>query len=1080
MINTSKAVNQITMQTKKTLTKLKLINWHYFNNETISLKKINLFSGENGAGKSTVLDAIQLILTTNSRKFNLAANTDSKRTLKSYVRGKTGEEGSEYLRNGAVISYIALEVYEEAKQRYFVLGAKFDSTDLESDVARKWFCEEGTLDDLSFITDNKPSKDEQFKNKGRKVSFIRQTTQAKDKFKHRMGHLQDNFFELLSRSMAFKPMKDVKSFVSQFILPENNVDINALRENIRNLKEMQLIVEKVRKQVDDLGNIKENYDEILRVEEQILVIDILLKIAEVAANNDAINEKTNSVRLEKQNKAQSEEEYSKIKNDINSISERYTNTLAAINTGETAFLISTIKGEIKEKEKDRERLSDDVKKLKQQLARIQVAWKYTPQYSDAGAREFALLENSEGEIRKRNIIVSGIENTFEKAQEDINNKLLDTVSKLNTLTKDIEKLSREIKDLEKNKITYDRNVIALKEAVEREFEARGISSSVRILADLLEISDSNWQNAVEGYLNTQRFHIIVEPQYYDIAAEVYDRNRSRIHTAAVVNTSKLDTESTADDSSLASVVISENIYARAYVNYLLGRVTMCENVSQLKEHKIAVTQGCMLYQGNALRKINPEIYRMPYIGKYALAQQLKIKREEYEKKVENKREFDAKKGNIDRTIKAIKDCNFEILKEVISSPIKYKEISAEILDLKDKLKEAENDPTYLKLQIEAEQIKKDLESKEKDKDEVYGKITRCGYCIERLEDEIENLQNKKLLINAQIEELSSGNESALAEASKKFDEHKKIKSADTIFDNYQKRRKVLDNKRSDKIIDLNTLQSNYNNGVHGTGIDMMPAYIEEYDELIKHDLISYEEKLRRIRENCETEFRESFLAKMRENIENATRLFKDLNKTLKPIYYGNDSYRFDWGPDKKKRKLHEMIMSDFNLGGFNLFSTQFDEEYHDEMDELFSKLTASDEHGDDVIREYTDYRSYLDYDIDIVSKDGRTQKFSKIYREKSGGETQTPYYVAIAASFVQLYSIGETIRIIMLDEAFDKMDEERIVSMLDFFKEQNLQVILAAPTSRLELIGEQADNIIMIYTDGDHNSIAEEFSYDEI
>ena len=68
----------------------------------------------------------------------------------------------------------------------------------------------------------------------------------------------------------------------------------------------------------------------------------------------------------------------------------------------------------------------------------------------------------------------------------------------------------------------------------------------------------------------------------------------------------------------------------------------------------------------------------------------------------------------------------------------------------------------------------------------------------------------------------------------------------------------------------------------------------------------------------------------------------------------------------------------------------------------------------------------------------------------------------------------------MLDEAFDKMDEDRIKSMLEFFKTQNFQVILAAPTSRLELIGEQTDNIIMIYSDTDHNSFAEEFSYDEI
>ena len=49
--------------------------------------------------------------------------------------------------------------------------------------------------------------------------------------------------------------------------------------------------------------------------------------------------------------------------------------------------------------------------------------------------------------------------------------------------------------------------------------------------------------------------------------------------------------------------------------------------------------------------------------------------------------------------------------------------------------------------------------------------------------------------------------------------------------------------------------------------------------------------------------------------------------------------------------------------------------------------------------------------------------------EKSGGETQTPYYVAIAASFAQMYSGRETVRILMLDEAFNNMDEDRIESM---------------------------------------------------
>ncbi|MBQ5563824.1 MAG: AAA family ATPase, partial [Clostridia bacterium] len=59
--------------TKKILTRLKLIQWHYFDNETINFSSSNLFSGENGSGKSTIIDAIQLVLTTDTRHFNNAA-----------------------------------------------------------------------------------------------------------------------------------------------------------------------------------------------------------------------------------------------------------------------------------------------------------------------------------------------------------------------------------------------------------------------------------------------------------------------------------------------------------------------------------------------------------------------------------------------------------------------------------------------------------------------------------------------------------------------------------------------------------------------------------------------------------------------------------------------------------------------------------------------------------------------------------------------------------------------------------------------------------------------------------------------
>jgi len=144
----------------KSLKKVKIINWHYFWNETINVEPIVFLTGLNASGKSTLIDALQVILLgdTSGRFFNKAASEKSSRTLKGYLRGELGDAedgGFKYLREGRFTSYIALEFYDDLNDKSFVMGCVFDSFDDGSEEHR-YFCLEDKMPENEFIKDNIP------------------------------------------------------------------------------------------------------------------------------------------------------------------------------------------------------------------------------------------------------------------------------------------------------------------------------------------------------------------------------------------------------------------------------------------------------------------------------------------------------------------------------------------------------------------------------------------------------------------------------------------------------------------------------------------------------------------------------------------------------------------------------------------------------------------------------------------------------------------------------------------------------------------------------------------------------------
>ncbi len=1050
----------------KKLTRIRLINWHYFINETIELGGSCLISGKNASGKSTILDAISLVLTVNTRKFNMAANEKSKRNLTGYVRCKTGDDSGAFVRQGNVISYVALEFYEEKTGKFFTLGAYLESIDEARKTSVKWYKLESGLDDIKFMEGKRPAKSDEFRCGDRKVKFISKMAEAKQVFGKRLGRLDDRFFTMIPKSLAFKPMDKVKDFINNFILDEKLVEIESLKSNINRLKELEDTMSTTKTRIGELTDILIKYDDYLEKQKALDVNDLLIKYAEVADKEQSIisdSKKLEELDIKRKMLIQREKN---AKYELESATEQFIDLETSIRSNDEHIHITELNRKIEELNKQIEDLRIKNYNYKSEIEKsVQIVKRIN---------EFENTNFSPDELKKLlikdNFDYASIVSDFDILINEKLKKYNKSYYKAELEFEEIEKrrtvLKDEINNLNNKKLVYPKNTVKLKKIIEDEFKRRNIESTVRIFSELLEISDKSWQNAIEAYLNNQRFYLIVEPKYYDIALHTYYAHKSEVERVGLVNTCKLKIGSKVDRDSLAYLVTSNNEYAESYANFLLGRVKKSESVDELKNNRISITRDCMLYKNFAVRKLAKEIYRTPYIGLDAYKKQLKIKKSDLEC-LENDRANLQKDISVLKSIKdLISSSNVDVIKNNINVPLELSDRENKRFDMIKQLEIAKDNPTIIKLkqqQIEFERLKLEAEKK----------YSECKYAVIYNKRDIEDLQSllsskKDLLVlkRNELKELEEDKESTVKEARLKYDEISKKRSYSEMVRNYYPQRakdeKNRDNANKLLIKSQANFTSKYQLG-YPTGArksEIKPYYDEHY-RLEKSEIIKYEKELAEAMRNCEMEFKDSFLAELKENIELAKSSFKQLNRSLNSVYYGDDSYRFLISENKSKSKLYKMIMSENNVEGFTIWSSTFEEEYSEEMKDLFDKLLANDDKGDKVIKEYTDYRSYLDYDIEVVKRDGSKQKFSKTYGEKSGGETQTPYYVAIAASFAGLYRLDDSIRLMLLDEAFNRMDEERISAMIDFLLDQKFQIILATPPEKIEVIGEKMDTIVL-------------------
>ena len=601
------------------LKRLKLINWHNFENVTFDCARLTYMIGVNAVGKTTILDAIRYCLTTN-RNFNALGNKKSGRTLQGSVHAKQRGENA-YRRPGRTVAYIGAEFWDSVKRTNFVIAVRVESEGPMQELHpgdQTWYISEDgiTLEKLPFIDPRTgaPSTKEDFKPAVGRLSYTRSPSEARDRICRALGigraasPLGKKFNEVFQMGTSMDEIPNFREFLYQYILPQPELDLDALQGDRVELENLHAVLAEAQTRAAALEQIVGYGREASAKETDALVNRGAALLARAEADAGEHEVWQGHLDAGRRQMAELNAAYETAKNAEAEARRSYLAAHGAASASGEGRALDAMTEELARKKSALDAAGRKVSGLEQTADTVMNL--LTVLNRSGFAVEKALWPVSLTEDRLPDLTAA-----LDKLEKPLEEQYFAARQSAADLARGQEEKRAELDAVSGGKWVYPHGDAATKvrDVVNAELKSRGMTPDAKIFCELLSVADESWQDCVEACLGDRRFDILVPPNHYAAAKSAFVALGERVGPISLLDTPGIRSANRRADTppadSLAAQVESENPLAAQYADTILRRIVCCDTPDTLENYPDSATRDLLRHHPFRLERLRkPQRY----------------------------------------------------------------------------------------------------------------------------------------------------------------------------------------------------------------------------------------------------------------------------------------------------------------------------------------------------------------------------------------------------------------------------------------------------------------------------------------